>query len=76
MQCSKCGFEGGRDNFRFSGNANPSGNIAFRKCPKCGHLEPSNEFLSDEEYKGPQPWGLNRFRGHVFKGKKKTVKQI
>ena len=71
MQCPKCGFEGGREIFHFSGNASVSGILSFRKCPECGHLVQNDEISADEQYQGPQPWGLNKFRGHVFKGKNK-----
>lgn len=73
MRCSKCDFEGGRELFHFSGNANFSGTISFRKCPKCGHLVQNDEVNDDEQYGGPQPWGLNKFRGQVFKGKTKIT---
>ncbi len=75
MLCSKCNFQGGRNLWRFSGNANFSGTITFRICPNCGHLESCDEVATDEQYEGPQPWGVNKFRGKVFKGKKTTSKQ-
>ena len=71
MQCPKCGFEGGREVFKFSGNANFSGTISFRKCPECGHLLQNDEVADDEQYEGPEPWGMNKFRGRTFEGKKK-----
>jgi len=71
MKCSKCGCEGGRGIWKFIGNLNVTGTLAYRQCPECGHLEVCDEFFSNEEYRGPQSWGTGKFRGKVFKGKKK-----
>ncbi len=71
MKCSKCKFEGGRDAWHFVGNASFTGLLASRKCPECGNIEVANEMEADEAYSGPQPWGMDKFRGRVFKGKKK-----
>ena len=73
MRCSKCGYDGGKAEWRYAGNATFSGSSSYRKCPGCGHLETCDEILSEIQYKGPEPWGLSNFRGKVFKGKKKKA---
>ncbi len=72
MKCSKCGTVGDRGQWHFYSNLNPTGVTSYRKCPNCGHLEIFNESEADNNYSGPEPWGLSKFRGKVFKGKKKT----
>jgi len=69
--CKKCRYTGGLAEWRYLGPADPSGVTTYRKCPKCGHPQIFDEMTINEEYKGPQPWGLNIYRGVVYKGKKK-----
>jgi len=75
IKCSKCGYEGGRAEWKYVGNLNMIGSLAYRKCPGCGHFEVCDELTSDEQYRGPEPWGIGKFRGKVFKGKKKKTSQ-
>ena len=70
LKCSKCGFTGGRAEWRYLGVADPSGTTSFRTCPKCNYPEVCEELAADNQFEGPEPWGLSKFRGKVFKGKK------
>ena len=75
MKCSKCGYSGDLSEWKYIGIANLSGTASFRTCPGCGHPEYFIEQSINEDYKGPEPWGLSKFRGKVFKGKKRRANQ-
>ncbi|HBQ29128.1 hypothetical protein DK28_0206460 [Peptococcaceae bacterium SCADC1_2_3] len=70
LKCDKCGFEGGRAEFQYIGQAEPIGAVNIRRCPACANLIICDEVEEDEKSNFTDVWELNRLRGKVFKGKK------
>jgi hypothetical protein len=44
-------------------------------CPGCGYPRVFDELTINEEYEGPMPWAISKFRGQVYKGTKKKQKK-
>ena len=74
IECLKCHNSAVLVKWRYLGPADPSGELSFRRCPECGHPQIFEELTIFEEYEGPLPWAIGKFRGQVYKGKKnKTI---
>lgn len=72
--CVKCHKSMPLSKWHYLGPADPSGQQSYRECPECGYPCVFDEMSINEEYKGPVPWALSKFRGQVFKGRKKENK--
>lgn len=70
-KCTKCGYSGPRSEFSYYAQAYETGTTSLRKCPKCENLVFCDEAEEDRLNEGKNPWGISRFRGRIFPGKKK-----
>ena len=71
VQCLRCCKSATLAKWRYLGPADPSGGASFRICPECGYAGKFDELTINEEYEGPLPWAVSKFRGEVYKGTKK-----
>lgn len=77
-KCDKCGYEGNRSEFKYIGQAQETGAMSLRRCPKCAYLVTCDEIAEDEERNFTTVWGMSSLRGKIFKGKKggKKVNEV
>ena len=74
IECLKCHKSATLAKWRYIGPADPSGQTTYRLCPECGYPRVFDELTINDEYEGPMPWAISKFRGQVYKGKKKENK--
>lgn len=75
IECLKCHKSAALAKWRYLGPADSSGQLSYRICPECGYPKVFEEMTINEEYDGPMPWAISKFRGQVYKGTKKKHKE-
>ena len=69
-KCRKCGYEAGREEFRFLNFADSAGTDVYRLCPSCRAAVYCEEMEEDEKSVGGDVWGAGSLRGKVFRRSK------